>query len=221
MSIDVSLSEMFNEKNQLLFINKLMMDLDNNTDTFKMATKNIVMIEIAKLLSSLRRIYNKYSITIDDEKIKSLLNKTKTVLLEDIEIVIADKQSNNREYVESSRSTNISKKYLKDYHNYVDETEESFEGSLSLAIKEDTDVQLYNSLIALYPCVNEEMHYDMLTTINVDFTNNLINRIVDEGRHRSMTLKNMSEETYQKYLELSKSSATAKSGSKIKSKKNN
>ena len=53
--MNTDLKEMFNEKNQSLFLNKLIMDLENNTDTFKLATKNIVKIEIAKLLSSLRK----------------------------------------------------------------------------------------------------------------------------------------------------------------------
>ena len=54
--MNTDLKEMFNEKNQSLFLNKLIMDLDNNTDTFKLVSKNIIKIEVAKLFSSLKRV---------------------------------------------------------------------------------------------------------------------------------------------------------------------
>lgn len=221
MSIDMNINELFSEKNQELFFNKLIMDLDNNMDTFKLVTKNIVMIEVAKLLSSLKKIYIKYSIDIDDSQLKKLLGNTKNELLETATIVIEDKYLMNKKYIEENQKSSVTKSYLKNYQDHIDNSEKSFEDSLNLGIKEVTEINFYNSLVSIYPCSNEEMQFDLLDAVNIQFTNNLINRISEESKHRNRTLKNISDETYTKYLEIRKKSNNIPKQSKVKIKKDN
>lgn len=221
MSIDMNINEMFSEKNQTIFFNKLIMDLDNNSDIFKLAAKNKVILELATLLSSLKRVYDKYLVQYDENKLKELLSKTKTSLLEDINVIIDDKTATNSNFINSNRNMKINKAYLKEYHKQIDDGETSFEESIKLSIHEHTEINLYDTLIKLYPCRNEEMQQDIINVINNDCCSKLVSKIVSEGKHRSMTLKNMSEETYQKYLELNKNSDNSYKSSKIKSKKDN
>ena len=217
-NVDIDINEMFSEKHQKMFFDKLRLDLDNNTDTFKLATKNIIKIEMAKLLSSLKKIYDKYSLDIDDELIKQILNDSKNSMLESTMIVIDEKRDKNKNYVsnQENQSSNT-KKFLKEYSKQIDDNELPFEENLNLAIKEETEVSLYNKLMNAYSCVNEEMHQDILTTININFSQTLFNRISGESLHRNQTLKNMAEETYKKYLDLDKSRIEKNESVKIKS----
>lgn len=220
MSID--LKEMFNEKNQDLFLKKMIMDLENNTDTFKLSSKNIIKIEIAKLLSSLRRVYFKYSLEINEEHLKELLSDSKNKLLTDINLLVDKKFDNNKEYIKNiDRSETINIKYIKSYHKHINDTEEDFEDNVKIAICEISEIGLYKKLTKLQPCVNEEMHQDILKIINMDFSNTLISRIIDESIHRNRTLKNISEETYSWYSNLNKTSAKIEQSSKKKMLKNN
>lgn len=219
MTIDENINAMFSERNQELFFNKLLMDIDNNVDTFKLASKNTVMIEIAKLLSSLKKIYANYSQNIDDSKIKRLFSDTKNALVESVNVVIEDKGNSSKEYVKNHNAEKIDSKYLKSFHRHIDDTESEFEDILTLAVKQNIEVDFVNNLLKLYPCVDENMHNEMLNLINVNFCGNMINRIKSESIHRNMTLKNMTEETYKKYLELSKSSVDLAKNDKIKIKK--
>ena len=221
MSIDMDINELFSEKNQQIFLNKLLLDLGNNTESFKITTKHIVMVEIAKLLSSLKRVYDKYSIEYDEKAIKKVLSETKSNLLEDINVLIEEKKEINSSFVDNSQQKKINKTYLKDYHKNIDESESSFEGSVKLSVQEHTEIYLYNKLINLYPCCNEEMQQDIMQIINVECCHTIISRVIDEGRHRSMTLKNMSGETYEKYLELSKCSSQSPKPQKVKIKTDN
>lgn len=219
--MNTDLKEMFIEKNQNLFLNKLIMDLENNIDTFKLATKNIVKIEIAKLFSSLRKIYDKYSVNISDEKIKEVLSNCKNSLLTDINLLIDHKCENNRNYInQKEEDLSINNKYVKAYHKHIDEIQKQFESNLKLVICENSEIGLYTSLIRLYPCVNEEMQHEILKKINLEFCSILINRITDESNHRNKTLKNMSEETYKSYLNLNKKSSNIEKNSKVKVIKN-
>lgn len=217
-NVDIDINEMFSEKHQKMFFDKLRLDLDNNTDTFKLATKNIIKIEMAKLLSSLKKIYDKYSLDIDDELIKQILNDSKNSMLESTMIVIDEKRDKNKNYVsnQENQSSNT-KKFLKEYSKQIDDNELPFEENLNLAIKEETEVSLYNKLMNAYSCVNEGMHQDILTTININFSQTLFNRISGESMHRNQTLKNMAEETYKKYLDLDKSRIVKNESVKIKS----
>lgn len=220
--MNTDLKEMFNEKNQSLFFNKLIMDIDNNADTFKLATKNVIKIEIAKLLSTLRKMYADYSVTIEEEKIKQVLSKCKNTLLEDVNILIDRKSDDNKEYINNtSKNDTINSKYIKGYCKHIDSVESSFEDTLKLAVIESSDGYLYTELVRLYPCISEAMQQDLLAKINVNFSNNLIKRITDESIHRNKTLKNISDETYKNYLNLSKNSSNIEKNAKVKVIKNN
>lgn len=219
--MNTDLKEMFIEKNQSLFLNKLIMDLENNIDTFKLATKNIVKIEIAKLFSSLRKLYDKYSMDISEEKIKEVLSNSKNSLLTDINLIIDNKSESNKNYIDQKEDDlTINNKYVKAYHKHIDEVQEQFESNLKLSICENSEIGLYTSLIRIYPCVNEEMQQEMLKKINLEFCLVLINRITEESNHRNRTLKNMSDETYKSYLNLNKNSSKIEKNSKVKVIKN-
>lgn len=219
--MNIDLKEMFSEKNQDLFLNKLTIDLDNNTDTFKLTSKNIIKIELAKLLSSLRRIYNKYSVSIDEEKLKEILSSNKNILLTDINILIDKKCAQNKEYIKkTNKKDNCNNKYIKAYHKHINNVEQEFEDNLNLTIRESAEISIYKKIISIRSCINEEMHQDILKTIDVDFASNLLARITEESIHRNRTLKNISEETYRWYSNLNKTSSKMDNNSKKKILKN-
>ena len=60
------------------------------------------------------------------------------------------------------------------------------------------------------------MQHDILTIININFSQTLFNRISGESVHRNQTLKNIAEETYKKYIDLDKSRTSQKENIKIK-----
>ena len=219
--MNIDLKEMFSEKNQDLFLNKLIIDLDNNTDTFKLTSKNIIKIELAKLLSSLRRIYNKYLVNIDEEKLKEVLSNNKNTMLIEINLLIDKKCEQNKQYIkDTEKKDNCNNKYIKSYHKHINDVEKEFEDNLNLVVRETAETGIYQKIINIRSCANEEMHQEVLKTINTDFASNLISRISQESIHRNRTLKNMSEETYSWYSNLNKSSLKIKSSEKTKILKN-
>lgn len=220
--MNTDLKEMFNEKNQSLFLNKLIMDLDNNADTFKLVSKNIIKIEVAKLFSSLKRLYDKYNLLLKEEDIKEILSNTKNDMLSEINLLIDKKAENSKEFIESSdKNQKINQKYVKAYHKHVNDVEKMFEDNIKLAVCEIAEIGLYTSLTKKYPCANLEMQQELLEKVNVDFAKTLINRLTDESIHRNRTLKNISEETYNWFSNLNKTSAKIDQNSKKKVLKNN
>ncbi len=213
MNLDIN--DMFTEQNRKIFINKLGLDLVNNSSAFSLSTANIVKIEIAKLFSFIKRTYSKYEVKADMDIIKKILSETKDSILGDLETLICDRQEKNNNYLTESETSAINKKYINNYHKAIDENEEDFENGVKLSVSENSNVRLYNQLINAYPCKNEKMQNEIFQQINVDFSNNIIRRIIDEGKHRSGTLKNMSLETYAYYKDLNSNTNTVKSRVKV------
>lgn len=216
MNIDVDINEMFNEKNQTIFLKTLKTELINNCETFKLSSKHAVMMEIAKLLSSLKRIYVKYEITFDEASIKQILTNSKKELIEGVNILIDDRTSKNQSYIEDGQNKKMTKAFLKDYHKEIDSNEEAFNDSLTLVVNENAEVGLYKALVSLYQCTSDEMQQDLLKVINIDFSRTIISRIIEQNKYRSLTLKNMSSEAFDKYLEISKKTTSLTSQSKVK-----
>lgn len=219
MSIDIDINEMFSEKNQEIFLNKLKMDLQNNEDSFKLATKHIVMVEFAKLVSSLKRLYDKYSVVYNEQQLKELLNKTKKELMQEVNLVIEDKTSRNIKFIDESTQKKMNKGFLKEYYWHIDETEKNFEENINLAVKEFSEIGFYTSLISFIPCKNVEMQNELIKSINVDFSHTVVLRSIDESKHRNMTLKNITEESFKKYLDLKENNSLLNKKNKIKVKK--
>jgi len=218
--MSMNLTEEFLKKNQDLFFNKLILDLENNTDTFKLTTKNIVKIEFAKLLSSLRRFYSKYSMVVNEEDLKSILGNNKKELLQEIELLIDEKNNDNKEYIQTNKEP-TNKQYIKLYGKHINSTEEKFEQDLKVAILKNAEVVLCQNIIKMKVCSSEQAHEEIIKVINMDFCETLINRIIDESIHRNRTLKNISEETYKWYSNLNKTSKTIENSSLQKVLKNN
>lgn len=204
MDIDIDINELFNEKNQTIFLETLKTTLINNSETFKLSSKHIVMMETAKLLSSLKKIYEKHKISIDDVAVRRLLIHSKNGLIEGVNILIDDRTAKNQRYLDNSQTRKKNKTFLRDYHKEIDHNTESFNDALTLIVNENAEIGLYKSLVSLYQCTSEEMQQDLLKVINVDFSRTIISRIAEQNKYRGMTLKNMSTESLEKYLEISR-----------------
>lgn len=211
--MDIEISNMFSEKNQEIFTNKLRLDLERNSEAFKTTTQDKAKLSVAELFASLKMIYSKYKIDIDSNNLKELLSTLKRSLLEDLEDLIDDKQQNNFKYITDNNTQTINKTYLRNYHCHIDDSEDTFEENLPLVIHEPA-TKFYNDLLNIYLCKDEEMQNAVYCLINNDFPNKLIKRIIDESKLRNTTLKNMSEETYEYYQNLNSSNKPNKGKNK-------
>jgi len=222
MSIDIDINGIFNEKNQSIFLETLKTELINNGATFKLSSKHIIMMETAKLLSALKKIYEKYQISIDEVECRRILIHSKNCLIEGVNILIDDRTSRNQEYLDDNQQKKKNKTFLKDYHKEIDHNAEVFNESLTLVVNENAEIGLYKALASLYQCSSEEMQQDLLKAINVDFSRTIISRIAEQNKYRSMTLQNLSTESFNKYQEISKRTTSLTSqSSKVKVKTEN
>ena len=144
--MDIEINEMLNEQNRKLFIKKLKLDLDSNSEVTLLTITNIVKIEIAKLLSSLKKIYLKYEIAFDDTLFKDILLEAKKVIISDMETLIEDRKEKINNYTDYDNNLQINKKYINDYGQYIDELQKEEEDNVKLSVSEVASSKIYQEI---------------------------------------------------------------------------
>lgn len=214
--MDIDISNMFNEENKKIFFRELKLNLNNNTEALDLSCNNIVRGEFAKLVSALKKLYMKYSIKVDKEKLKEILSEGQRNILADLNTLIQARKERNIEYLDQNENININKKFINAYNKYVDLNCSDFISSFRLSISEQANKILYGRLSEEYPCTNDEMHNELFQQINNDFVNTIINRTESENKFRDQTLQNMTLGSYEHYMELNTNTINNKHKTKTK-----
>lgn len=92
-----TLDKLFFEKNKEILKNKLILDINNNTDSLKLTLSNVIMLEMNKLYKNLIKLFEENNISYSEEELKKIIENEK-VKLNDI---VLKELSNRQEMVES------------------------------------------------------------------------------------------------------------------------
>lgn len=75
-----TLDKLFYEKNKEILKNKLILDINNNTDSLRLTISNVIMLEMNKLYKHLVKLFEENKIKYSDEKLRKLIEDEKTKL---------------------------------------------------------------------------------------------------------------------------------------------
>ena len=79
------LKRMFDEQNAKILKNKLMLDIDNNTDSLILTLSNVIMLEMNKLIKGIVKFCNDNNIEYNEEELEKLIDSEKEKLKEIID----------------------------------------------------------------------------------------------------------------------------------------
>lgn len=75
-----TLDKLFYEKNKEILKNKLILDINNNTDSLKLTLSNVIMLEMNKLYKNLIKLFEENGIKYSKVELKNLIEDEKTKL---------------------------------------------------------------------------------------------------------------------------------------------
>lgn len=75
-----TLDKLFYEKNKEILKNKLILDINNNTDSLRLTLSNVIMLEMNKLYKHLVKLFEENGIKYSDEELKQIIEDEKTKL---------------------------------------------------------------------------------------------------------------------------------------------
>ena len=200
---DLDVVEMFREKNKAIFQKSLMLEMERNLETLMQTIDNIATLELNKTCNFLKQYLDEINIGHSEKILEKKFLEKKKELSKIINEKIDEKKKELDKYFEkeTKSASNLTKKYIEEYHKYMDETTGKTVKRIENDLKEYISTDFTPSIIKSY-AFKEEQKYRIKGRINNIFTETMVKRVIEEIKFRDESLKNICNESYEKYLKL-------------------
>jgi hypothetical protein len=204
--MNTDISKMFQDKNKEIFQNSLILEMERNLESLKNTTDNCVSLEINKLTIFFSKYFNESNIEYKKEELLGILFREKTEINKIINAKIEEKKIRIRENFLSKeiKSDIVEKSYLDEYYEFLSEETKLLNEETDLLLKTEICTKFFPNILKKYKLNTKEQEERLNSRINVLFKDTIIRRIKEQSLFRDESLKNMSLESYNKYLELNR-----------------
>lgn len=209
--MDNTIKSMFEEKNMKILINKLILDIDNNSNSLELTIKLKIPHLKYKLIKKLSKLYNEENIDYTITELTELLDERENIIKDTISPLLNERRENLSSGVTDASivdSSLISK--------LINDSSNNFKEKFNVAMNKEIYIELYKVLSEKYQLKNEysiEKFTSILSTYDSDVENIIIGEVIE----RDKTLMNQAEDTFSQYDKLNKFSLPDNSKTKIKS----
>ncbi len=204
MNIDIN--KMFKDKNKEIFKNSLTLEMERNLDTLKNTTDNCVALEINKLFLFFKKYFHECNISFKKEELLGFLYKEKKIINDIVNDEIENKKRRIEEkfLTKDNKEETLDDEYLDNYYLVLKNETTIINESIEKKIAEHITIEFTPEIIKKYKLNTIEQSERIHSRINILFKDNIISRIKEQIIFRDESLKNMSHESYNKYLDLNK-----------------
>ncbi len=202
--MDKEISKMFKDKNKEVFINSLTVGMERNLESLKNTTDNCVSLEINKLYLFFINYFQEIDLEYSKEALLGLLFKEKKKLNDLVNNKIEEKKQN----IKTNYLGNIEEiddDFVEKYYEELKKETERINEDIDLLLKEEIRTQFSNDVTTKFKLDKEEQVERIHSRINVLFSDSVISKIKEQTKFRDDSLKNMAKESYEKYLDINKS----------------
>lgn len=195
LSMSNTIEEIFKLKNEKLYIEKLFLDIDNNADSLKLTISNYLNLYNAKIIKRISNFFNDINIEYQMQELNNIVKLEMEGLLNTIQDLVDEKTSYVKEHIpdDSDSSSKISMA--------VDNSTYEFQQQFKISINNELYIEFKDKLTAKYE-LHSEKELESLTNIINIADGDIYMNIMDSVKHRDNTLKNITLETYKKYVDL-------------------
>ena len=205
--MDIDVNKMFLNKNKEIFKKSLEAEMERNLEALKNTTDNSVALEINKLFLFFTKYFNEIDIDYKKEELLGLLYRERKNINDLINKKIEEKKNNIKQYLldEKNENEELTKVFIDNYYKYLKEETEKMNSDIDLDVKKEVCTIFTPNLIKKYKLESEEQNERIDSRINILFKDNIVRKIKEQSEFRDESLRNMSVESFEKYLNLNKS----------------
>lgn len=205
--MDKDISEMFKEKNKEIFKNSLTLEMERNLETLKNTTDNCVALEINKLFLFFKKYFHEINIDYKKEELLGLLYRERKDINDLVNSKIEEKKNRiKEEFLNKEDTVDVfDEVFIDDYYNVLVEETNKLNEALELDLKKLICTEFSPAIIKKYKLETVDQLDRIHSRIDVLFRDSIINKIKEQTKFRDESLKNMAVESFNKYLELNKS----------------
>lgn len=206
MNKDISISNMFKEKNKEIFKNSLTLEMERNLESLKSTTDNCISLEINKLFLFFKSFFQEAKIEYKKEELLGLLYKERKELNDIVNSKIELKKERIKESFLNKKDDEdiLTEEFLNEYCEELKKESDNINQELELLLKEEIVINFSQNIIKKYKLNNTDQLDRINSRVNGLFKNNIVSKINEQIKFRDDSLKNMAKESFNKYLELNK-----------------
>lgn len=198
--MDNTISAIFKEKNEKILFDKLLLDIDNNFDSLLLTINNKIALSTPKLIKKVNDILFNYQIDYDLKSLTELLNQEVEKINKMVVDLLELKKTKLKEAIQKDSSFTTS-----EFDTVIDESTKEFREEFDVSMNKVIYLDLSGVISKNYN-LEEEAINDLNTYLN-NYDMSVSDAIIDSIEYRDNTLKNITKETYNKYIELNNKTA--------------
>ena len=210
--MDIDINKMFKDKNKEIFKNSLTLEMERNLDTLKNTTDNCVALEINKLFLFFKKYFNEEKISYKKEELLGALYKERKEINDIVneQIEIKKQKVENNFLLKQNNEDILSNEYIESYYSELKDETTVINAEIEKRIIEQITTKFTPSIIKKYKLSTIEQSERIHSRIDILFKDNIISRVKEQIIFRDESLKNMSFESFNKYLDLNKTTTIEK-----------
>ncbi len=205
--MDTDISKMFKEKNKEIFKNSLTLEMERNLETLKNTTDNCVALEINKLFLFFKKYFQEIKMDYKTEELLGILYREKKNINDIVNSKIEEKKQRIKsDFLDKENKEDIlTEEFINEYYQVLLNETNKINEEIEIEVKKEISTEFSPNIIKKYKLETIEQSERIHSRINVLFRDNVISRIKEQTKFRDESLKNMAYESFNKYLELNKS----------------
>lgn len=202
MNLDIN--KMFLEKNKEIFLNNLSLEMERNLNSLISTTDNSVALEINKLYLFFKDYFNELNKKYRKDELLGILYYERKKYNDIVNSNIEAKKNSLNDYFNNLNQDIIDEDFVNSYYEKLKEESLNVNEVIDLELKKEISLNFIPKVITKFNLETDEEVERITRRINGLFMSSLISRIKEEINFRDDSLKNMTMESFKKYLELNK-----------------
>ena len=193
--MDNTIKSMFEEKNMKILINKLILDIDNNSNSLELTIKLKIPHLKYKLIKKLSKLYNEEGVDYTVSELTELLDEREAYIKDAIFPLLDERRDSLSSGV---KSTVVDHSVVS---GLINEASASFKEKFNVSMNKEIYIELYKVLSEKYQLKNEDSK-EKFDSILSAYDSDVENIIIGEVTERDKTLLNQTEDTFSQYHKL-------------------
>ena len=202
--MEIDINKLFQEKNKDIFKNSLILEMERNLEALKNTTDNCVALETNKLSHFLNNYFSETKIKYKREELLGFLYREKEKKNKIVNDKIEEKKRKIKEnFLEKKiEKDKIDDEYINNYYSELTTETNIVNDEIELEIKKEICMVFFQELLSKYKLNTQEQQERLNSRINILFCQTIIKKIKEQTIFRDESLKNMTKESFKKYLKL-------------------
>lgn len=195
--MDKELVEKFNEKNQTMLKEKLVLDINNNKDSLFQALENYFKQKFIETRAHLIDIYQSAGTVLENKKLAPFLNNYANMVQGVAKKLILDKM---KEMHAAASNVTLDESTIEEYCKKISDTTQNYQEKFLQEIEEYLDKEIPKHLLRLAKDKDETTiaHRRAKDLLTKTLPNSLAKKIVEYLKDRDGAISNNARESYQK-----------------------